>query len=174
MTGRTVLVQHLHLGAKGTPETVNSAELPLPGQLGQIYESAGKFYRLVKHQNVDDSGTAAASASRVAYWYDKANWIVTADASGSEGGPNSVAGGYLGAIADGNYGFVQMGGTQVMRVDNSGIGSQMSGNTADDELVETSPGTPAVNKIVAIALAADAGAGGAETALVRWEFAKLL
>lgn len=173
--GRTVLLSGVDLGPTGSVSTFNESALPKGGQLGQIYESNGKFYRLVKF----DNGSAVASAAgNAAYWKTKSSYIVTSDESDSEGtnaaGNNAVAGGFLGVLTDLNYGFIQMGGDQAgVLVDaTAAAGDMLSGGNTDGTLVITAAGTAGgpVNMLVAIATAADV----ALRAPVRWEFGTMV
>jgi hypothetical protein len=172
--GRTVLLNGVDLGPTGLVSSFNESALPKGGQLGQIYEADGKFYRLVQFDNGDAVASAAGNA---AYWKTKSSYIVTSDESASEGanasGENAVAGGFLGVLTDQYYGFIQMGGDQAsVYVDNAVAGSMLSGGTTDGQLVETTAGTTGgpVNKLVAIALGTD----DTNRVTVRWEFMHLI
>jgi hypothetical protein len=179
--GRTFEVQHIHLGPTGTVYDFNESELPEPGQLGQVFEKDGAFYRLVKF----DNGTAnvATYDGAVAYWKTKSDYTVTSDASDGEALANGVAGGFMRVVTDAYYCFVQMGGDQVVSVAASTVaGDQMSGHASTDVvLTRTAAGTGCVNKIVAIALSSRGTTTSTyqadsltNSSTVRWDIGSLL
>ena len=187
--GRTFLVQHLHLGSQGNVRTFKSATLggtvtsgvgPWLGQLGQIFEQDGKFFRLVKDSADNDVDYIDGG---VAYWDDKANYVVTADASEGEALANGVAGGTHVAVdvsAEGVlYFFIQVGGDQaaVVVAASTVAGDHMTGHASTDNvLTRTAAGTAPVNKLVGTALTTrgttttDNGVSLADSSKVRWEF----
>lgn len=180
-TGRTFLVQHLHLGPKGNVRTFNETTLnnggsgPWLGQLGQVFEANQRFWRLVKFD--DGTGNVASIDGGLAYWKDKANWTVTADASDAEGLADGVAGGMHAVITDGNYCFIQIGGDQaaVVVAASTVNGDHMTGHASTDNVfTRTAAGTAAVDKQMATALTtrgtttSDEGASVSNSSKVRW------
>ena len=188
--GRTFLVQHLHLGTAGNVRTFTSQYLggtaetgagPWLGQLGQIFEKDNKFFRLVKFDN--GSGNVATIDGGVAYWKDRANWTVTADASDAEGLANGVAGGTHVVVTDGYYFFIQCGGDQaaVVVAASTVNGDHMTGHASTDNvLTRTAAGTAPVDVPVATALTTrgttttDEGASLGNSSKVRWRLGLLL
>jgi hypothetical protein len=186
-TGRTFLVQHLHLGETGNVRTFQTATLnnggagPWLGQLGQVFEKGGKFYRLVKFDN--GAGNVASIDGGIVYWKTKADWVVTTDASDSEGLANGVAGGTHVVVTDGNYFFIQIGGDQAaVQVAASTVnGDKLTGHaTTDNILTRTAAGTAAVDDTFAVALTTrgttttDEAASLANSSKVRWVLGRLL
>lgn len=183
--GRTFMVQHLHLGPAGKVRTFLETSLPLGGQLGQIFEQDGKFYRLVQ---VDLTDAVDFIDGGVVYWADKATYKVTADASGGEALANGVAGGShlvidVSTYTTGPYFFVQMGGDQaaVVVAASTVAGDQMSGHASTDNvLTRTAAGTGCVNKIAGIALStrgtttSDEGASVGNSSKIRWNLGNLI
>lgn len=177
----SVLVQTVDLGPVGNPRKFNESSLPKGGQLGAVFEyEKGKFFRLVKFDN--GTGNIASIDGGVAYWKDKANWTVTADASDSEGGANEVAGGMHNVVTDGNYCCIQVGGDQaaVVVAANTVAGDSMTGHASTDNvLTRTAAGTAPVDKLAAVALSTrgstttDNGASLANSSKVRWVLGNL-
>lgn len=109
----------------GDPETVNSAVMAQPGQLGRfltvknassgIPVNAGdesgrdKDYRCIR---VDSVMTIAPYRGAVAWWADKSRFLVTTDPSRQ--GRGRVAGVFKNAITKGNFGFIQTGGPSIV------------------------------------------------------------
>lgn len=182
--GRTVLVDNLHLGPTGSVLSFSESSLPVgdQGKLGQIFEKDAKFYRLVQHHQ--GTGTVATVDGGVAYWRDKANWVVTADASDGEGLADGVAGGYnKAAITHLNYCFIQMGGYQaaVIVAASTVNGDHLTGHASTDNvLTRTAAGTAAVDKQVATALStrgsttSDSGNSVSNSSKVSWNFGSLI
>jgi hypothetical protein len=172
----------VHLGPTGSFTTFNQAALPAgyEGHLGEVFQHGTKAFRLVKF----DNGSAVAAADgAVLYWLDKANGVVTSDASAGEALANGVAGGCHVVATDLNYIFIQVGGDQaaVSVAASTAIGEHLSGHASTDlVLTRTAAATANVNKTVAIALSAvgttttDNGASLATSSKVRWEFGALL
>lgn len=183
--GRTFLVQHLHLGEKGSVYTFNQTYLPQGGQLGQVFEQNGKFFRLVQFD--DGTGNVAAVDGGVLYWKTKFTaatpWVVTSDASDGEALANGVAGGCHVVAVDQNYIFVQCGGDQAaVQVAASAVkGDHLTGHASTDLiLTRTAGGTAPIDKLVATALTSrgtttsDNGASVSNSSKVRWEFGALI
>lgn len=184
-TGRSLLVQHMHLGPKGNVRTFNESALPTGAGVGQVFEHQGRFYRLAKFNN--GAGDVATIDGGVMYWHTKLTaatpYVVTADASDGEALANGVAGGSHAVITDGNYMFVQCGGDQAaVQVAASTVASdQMSGHASTDNiLTRTAAATASVNVCVAIALSTrgttttDEGASLANSSKVRWMLGALI
>lgn len=100
----------------GDPEQENNASLPYPGLLGSrftvqqpsrgaagVEDGRSKRYQLVK---TDSSMAVAPYPGAVAWWADKAQYLVTTVATNR----NRVAGVFQNAITPGNYGCIQVGG----------------------------------------------------------------
>lgn len=99
----------------GDPETVSDSRLPQPGQLGRyltvkqptssapgVEAGRDKTYRYVQV----DSTSPSPYAGAVAWWSDKARFLVTLSAANR----NSVAGVFSFAVGLGNYGYIGTGG----------------------------------------------------------------
>lgn len=105
----------------GNPDTYNDSALYAGGGLGQVLERNDRSYQLVKC----DSGATAATATGVvaanqlAFWKDKANYIVTNNSPQALGGQvanayrNFVAGVFRNAVTAGYYCFVLQRGLNV-------------------------------------------------------------
>lgn len=185
MAGRSFNIIGIHLGSGGNVRKFNETTLnnggsgPWLGQLGQIFETGGCLFRLVK---VDASDVATIDGG-VMYWKDKANFVVTADSSDGEGGAAEVAGGCHMVAADTTYIFVQCGGDQkAVVVAGSTVASDlMTGHASTDNvLTRTAAGSGAPDKLVAIALStrgtttSDNGAAVSNSSKVRWITGALL
>ncbi len=189
--GRTFLVQHLHLGPSGDVKTATFSALsgtveggasgPCLGNLGQVFEVNGKFYRLVKFDN--GTGNVAAIDGGIVYWKEKSTYTVTTDASDAEGLANGVAGGTHVAVTDAYYFFIQIGGDQAaVQVAASTVnGDKLSGHASTDLiLTRTAAATACVDNCVAVALTTrgttttDVGASLANSSKVRWILGMLL
>lgn len=185
--GRSFLIQHLHLGPDGNVRTFNQSTLnnggagPWLGQLGQIFEDNGKFFRLVKFD--DGTGNVASIDGGVAYWKTKSTYTVTTDASDGEALANGVAGGMHAVITDGNYCFVQCGGDQaaVVVAASTVAGDHLTGHASTDNvLTRTAAGTAPVDVPFATALStrgsttSDSGASVSNSSKVRWRLGLLI
>lgn len=185
--GRTFGVQHLHLGPTGNVRTFNETTLnnggsgPWLGQLGQIFEVDGKFFRLVQFDN--GSGNVASIDGGVAYWKTKSSYIVTSDASDAEGLADGVAGGFHAVITDLSYCFIQCGGDQaaVVVAASTVNGDHMCGHASTDNvLTRTAAGTASIDKQVGTALTtrgsttSDVGASVSNSSKIRWILGSLI
>jgi len=188
--GRTFQVGSLHLGpaANGDPRKYLETSLPQGGQLGQIFEKDGRFYRLVK---VDLTDAVDGLDGGVAYWADKASYAVTFDASGGEAGANGIAGGchkvvdvstYTINVTD-PYIFIQVGGDQaaVVVAASAVAGDHMTGHASTDNvLTRTAAGTAPVDLLAAVCLStrgtttSDNGASVSNSSKVRWILGSLI
>lgn len=184
--GRTFMAGGLHLGPTGNVRTYNEAALPFgnTGTLGQIYEDAGKFFRLVQ---IDVADAVNYIDGGVAYWLDKSIYKVTCDASDGEALANGVAGGVHKAItiaATSNpYIFVQIGGDQaaVVVAASAVAGDHLTGHASTDNvLTRTAAGSAPVDKLVATVLTtrgtttSDNGASVGNSSKVRWNLGNML
>lgn len=113
MASNRIKSQGLWLDAAVTSMDVTT--LFLPGQLGQIYEKNGKAYQIVQFK----STTATIAAGTVVMWVDHANFIVSAKVS--DIWRNAVAGVALLANTAGNYGFIQVRGSNLTVVSTGSI-----------------------------------------------------
>ena len=167
--GRFFPVQTMHLGPVGTFAGFNEAALPIGGSLGQVIEDSGKCYRLVKF----NSGTAAvaSAAGSVVHWKDRDNFEVVSDQTDAQAGTNGVAGGALGVLTTGSYGFIQIGGKQTVNVvAATAAGDSMVGGAVDGQLARM-PG--AANYLgIPVAVAYTPISSG--TATVHWLLGNLL
>lgn len=178
---RKLLDQTIDLGPRGSFTKFNEASLPQGGKLGAVAEHKGRLFRLVKFD--DGVGNVASIDGGVLYWKDRANFVVTADASDAEGLADGIAGGCHVVAADGNYIFAQCGGDQaaVVVAALAVNGDHLTGSaTVDNELVRTAAGTAAPNKQAGTALStrgattSDNGVSVANSSKVRWIFGALL
>lgn len=189
--GRTFLIQHLHLGKDGNVRTFTDTALgggsgsatngPWLGQLGQVFETDNKFFRLVKFD--DGTGNVASIDGGVAYWKDKANFVATTDASDAEGLANGVAGGMHAVIVDQSYCFIQVGGDQaaVVVAASTVNGDKLTGHASTDNvLTRTAAGTAGIDDTFAVALTtrgsttSDVGASVSNSSKVRWILGRLI
>src|SRR5262249_51518191 len=100
----------------GNPETEDVATLLYPGQLGARFTVANparggraKRYQYVK---TDPAMATAPIAGGLAYWQDRANYVVTT----AVGALNNLCGRFPNAITKGNYGCIQIGGPGVTKI----------------------------------------------------------
>jgi len=111
----------------GNPATFNSATLYAGGQLGQVYDANGNTFQTVK----GDSGMTAATptgvvaAGDLAFWKDRANYLVTNDSRAVTGFRNEVAGVFRTTVTAGYYCTVQQRGNAVS------VASDASGANGD-------------------------------------------
>ena len=181
MAGRFFPVQSIHLGSVGTFAGFNEQYCPLltagftantaNGQLGMIVEDSGKAYRLVQFDN--GSGDVASVAGYNAFWKTRASFVVTMDETDSEAGVNGVAGGFLAAITDQYYCFIQVGGVQLVKTDGSAdVGDAGCGAAADGILTTMAPGGANwIGLPVGIFYTAD---GAGSTAYMYWLLGNLI
>jgi len=132
--------QTVHIGSRSNIEALNVTALDRPGELGQaVVLPNNKSYQIVQ---CDSGATASAPsgvvvAGDVAFWKDKASYIVTPDlgqAAASESTNqsskrNMVAGVFTTAATAGNYCVVQQQGRHA-GVKSDGGGDFVSGDTA--------------------------------------------
>lgn len=136
-------------GLKGLNVTV----LYKPGELGKHVVDNGGIERQIVQL---DSGATAATgagvvaANQLAFWKDKANYIVTNDKAQAIGGPtgngarNAVAGIFSAAVTAGNYGTIAIRGAGVS------VATDGGGVNVGDQVVAKGTGT---NTAVGVAVA---------------------
>lgn len=191
--GRTFIVSGIHIGPAGNVRTAkftalnNGGSGPWLGQLGQIFEQGGCFFRLV--QWTKGTNTVASVDGGLAYWKDSSdgNYIVTSDTGSAEGGAASIAGGIHQVMAtatdDLSYIFIQVGGPQkaVVVAASTVAGDLMTGHASNNNvLTRTAAGGTAPDLLVAYAMStrgtttSDSGASVSNSAKVRWILGALL
>jgi hypothetical protein len=117
---RNIRHQINYLGPRGTFADFNESSLYYAGALGQRNTGEAKDYQLVK---LDSGATASAdtgvvAAGDLAFWKDKAPYLVTNDIAQALGPAdatndnkrNAVAGVFLNAVTAANYCWIQQGG----------------------------------------------------------------
>lgn len=120
----------------GDPETENVSSLSYPGQLGVrftvvqpsrspagVEAGRSKRYQLVK---TDSSMTVAPFPGAVAWWADKAQYMVTTNATNR----NRIAGVFQNAVTPGNFGCVQIGGPGTTKFNDNQMASVAVGVAA--------------------------------------------
>jgi hypothetical protein len=175
MAGRFFPVQTIDLGPTGSFASFDEASLKFPGQLGAVIEDGSKTYRLIKFDN--GAGNVASLKGGVAYWKDFDDNVVTTDASDSEALANGVAGGFLGVITDLNYGFIQCGGKQAVKVAASVVaGDKLMGHAStDNELTRSAAGVAPLDVVFAVALnTRGTNDGVTNSSFVHWLLGNLL
>lgn len=141
-----IQMQPLHLGQYGTPDTYNESTLPRGGEIGQVLEVDQKSYQLVKHDSGATASTAigVSAAKQLAFWKDRANYLVTNDSVQTEGGSTSnayrnfVAGVYRAAITAGNYCLI------LQRGNNINVKEASSGGGVGQNVIAASTNTASV------------------------------
>jgi hypothetical protein len=106
-------------GAQKLP-VMNVITLYQAGQLGMRVTQVGKVFQVVK----SDSGPATIAAGDIAFWKDRANYIVTNKLADAPQGRNGVAGMFCAAITPGYYCVVQIGGPGYVTIKTSGAPNQ--------------------------------------------------
>lgn len=157
----------------GDPETENVPSLSYPGQLGVrftvvqpsrspagVEAGRSKRYQLVK---TDSSMTVAPFPGATAWWADKAQYMVTTNATNR----NRVAGVFQNVVTPGNFGCVQIGGpgttkfidspTAAIAIGTMVIPSSTNGK-ADNLAVGTAPTHTVMGQVAGPALSYNAGA----------------
>lgn len=174
-TGRFFPVVGVSLGEFQSFDTFNASALsnagipPYAGQLGSVFEKNAKVYRMVQFNN--GTGNVAAAAGGVAHWKTRASYIVTSDQTDAEASLNGVAGGFLMAVTDLYYCFVQIGGVQAVTVDTTAsAGQALIASTTDLTLVAGTTNTKGNQLIYGISY----GTNSTTSANVYWVFGNLL
>lgn len=140
----------------GNPDTWSAASLQRPGELGKAYDVNDRTYQRVKL----DSGVSASNtvgvvaANQLAFWKDRANYLVTNDKRVAEGGSlgtnafaNSVAGIFRSAVTSGYYCDILVRGRNIAVSDTNDVAvgetliADVTANTAKaaGEAVGTAP-----------------------------------
>lgn len=166
--------QTLYVGPFSNVEAINVTTLYKPGELGSQIQLGGKAYQLVQ---VDSGATASTGAGHVplcgdvAFWKDRANYIVTNDKAQAEGANclsacgvfNSLTSGAAGtaSITPGRYGVIQQRGTHVGVLNTAGgaiagdaLAAVIASTSATPTTGKFSPGTVPTTVVVGIATAA--------------------
>jgi len=122
----------------GNPATFNSETLYAGGQLGQVFEQNTNTFQTVKCDSGATSATptGAVADGDLAFWKDRANYLVTNDSRAVTGFRNEVAGVFRTTVTAGYYCTVQQRGNAVnVASDNSGANGDVavanSGTAAD-------------------------------------------
>lgn len=152
--------------APANPYTYNEATAYAPGELGGVLPVDDGLAQKV----VIDSGATAATPqgivaiAQVAFWKDKANYIVTNDNRFANGGVgdarNFRAGVFMAANTAGYYGFICVAGKAIpVKCTSSPTGGETlvanTGTNADS--VAVAAGTSPTCKPIGIAVAAKSG-----------------
>lgn len=90
----------------GNPDTSNEAALYKPGELGQNLSKNDREYQRVQCDTgaTADTGVGVVAATHLAFWKDRANYLVTNDLAQSV--RNQVAGIFRTAVSAGNFCFI--------------------------------------------------------------------
>lgn len=117
------VVETAYIGPFATIDDVNSLTLYKPDELGiRVHMTNEKAYQLVQLDSGATTSTSAGvvAAGQLAYWKDKATYLVTNDIAQAIGGPpaggannehrNEVAGVFTNAVTAGYYTYIQQYG----------------------------------------------------------------
>lgn len=127
----------------GNPDTVNDSALYRGGELGQEFEWNDRGYQIVQVDSGATASTAtgAVAANQLAFWKDKAKYLVTNDSTQAVGGQvanafrNSVAGVFRTSVTSGYYCCIVKRATNLpVKGSSGGIGQTAvanSGTAAD-------------------------------------------
>ena len=128
----------------GNPDTWSQSTLTRPGELGKAYDYNDRTYQRVKL----DSGVSTANtvgvvvAGQLAFWKDKANYIVTNDTRQAQGGSlgtnafcNNVAGIFRSAVTSGYYCDILIRGRAIS------VGDDTSVNEGETLVADTTANT---------------------------------
>lgn len=158
--------QTIAYGQVQAVESMNAASMPHGGELGQALGTTnGKYYQLIQL----DSGATASTATGVvaagdlAYWKDRASYIVTndiaqaqaAESTSNNSKRNVVAGVFTAAVTAGYFGVIQQQGYRAT-VKSDGGGDFVSGdycvagNNTTSAIDRTAAGTAPPNTPVGI------------------------
>lgn len=99
---------------------LNLATLYKGGELGSRITQVGQEFQTVKA----DSGPTSIAAGDVAFWKDRANYVVTNKLADAPEGRNGVAGMFLTTITPGNYCRIQIGGRGYVSIKTAGAPDQ--------------------------------------------------
>lgn len=166
----------------GNPDTTNISALPSatnpannwrPGELGKAFDVNDKAYQRVKL----DSGVSASNtvgvvaANQLAFWKDRANYIVTNDKRQAVFGgvansfANNVAGVFRTAVTAGNVCDILQRGRaiNVLATAQLAAGRQVMADTTDNTAYADGPdavGTAAAYQVLGVCVTTSTGAGG--------------
>lgn len=149
------VVETYYIGPFSTIESVNTATLYKPGELGIRVDTTGnKEYQLVQ---LDSGATSAntvgvVATGMIAYWKSKSSYIVTNDQRQSVGGltagaRNEIAGVFTNAVTAGNFTFIQQKGN------NAAVKIVSSSPNIGDWIVGDNTANTAQGAVVAIGTA---------------------
>lgn len=109
----------LYLGPQKI-QSMNVASLYQAGQLGMRCTLGGQVWQVVKC----DSGPASVAIGDVAFWKDRANYIVTNKLADAPQGRNGAAGMFTVAVTPGQFTAIQIGGRGVNTIKTAGAPNQ--------------------------------------------------
>lgn len=136
----------------GNPDTANYTPAYAPGEMGVYYDFGQRSYQIVQLDSGATSATptGAVATNQLAYWKDKANYIVTNDARFALGGQgansayrNFVAGVFRTTVTAGNICHI------IQRGNNIGVASDGSGAVGDSAICATSTTLAQVTNVAA-------------------------
>lgn len=128
----------MYRGPVGLP-LLNSLTLYYGGEIGSRVTVDGKEFQTVK----SDSGPASIAAGDVAFWKDRANYIVTNKLADAPQGRNGVAGMFCVIVTPGNYCRVQIGGPSFTGIKTAGAPNQGMAVVANSGASSDAVGIPA-------------------------------
>ncbi len=150
----------------GDPDTVNESALYKAGELGGSLSKNKREYQLVQ---CDTGATAATgvgvvAATQLAFWKDRANYLVTNDLAQTAGAPesrNQVAGIFRVAVTAGRYCFILKRGQAISVLADSSTyvaGERAVANSGDNAaIIDVADGTALTHTLVGLVLGARAG-----------------
>jgi len=152
--------QTVYIGSQGSISALNVAALYKAGELGcRVVTGAGTIFQLVQC----DSGPASVAIGNVAFWKNKASYIVTNKLVDCSYGRNGVAGIFTVAVTPGNYCGIQIGGLGKVScpLNNMGQGDQFIANSGtNSDAIVTANGTAPTQQVIGYAPNAQAAAAG--------------
>lgn len=154
----------------GNPDTMNSAVLLRPGELGQAFDVVDRAYQVVQ---VDSGCTAATpagvvAANEVAYWKNRSTYTVTNDSrfalldNQASSFRNNIAGIFRNNATAGNYICVLQRGRQItVKEAGSGTGGELlisDTSTTAAQALGVAIGTAASCEPIGVIFSATSGA----------------
>lgn len=115
----SVFMDTLYVGAQKLP-AMNVSALYQAGQLGMRCTLGSQVWQVVKC----DSGPASVAAGDVAFWKDRANYIVTNKLADAPQGRNGACGMFTAAVTPGYFCAVQIGGRGYNTIKTAGAPNQ--------------------------------------------------
>lgn len=109
----------LYIGAQKLP-LMNVVSLYQGGQLGMRATLTGMVFQVVK----SDSGPSSIAAGDVAFWMNRANYVVTNKLADAPEGRNGVAGMFTVIVTPGYYTAIQIGGRGYRTIKTAGAPDQ--------------------------------------------------